>query len=483
MIVKNEEKNITRALSWGKDIMWEQIVVDTGSTDRTVGMAKELGAQIYHFEWVDDFSAAKNYAIEQAKGDWIVFLDADEFFLPEDVETLRETLERLTPDGERDDALLNDHPMVTHIDKNRNANIKNMPRKITAKQQACNALVTGWIQSNTQEDILHGETEGKLNWRQTVREDGTRGVSLSAVQIRVFRNCPEIRYRGRIHEQLYMKKGELLCEDVSHELSIIHTGYASDEIKEKNKVERNIALIQKELEDHPNDYGMLACLGDSYFHQRKYDEAVRWYDKSIACMPKHPREDDVRGATIFKNLLTIHFQNIPAALQAYRQAVRRFPKDGDYDYLMAEIYMDQKQFQEGVTHLQKALALLDRYGSGDKSVLLSHNLVRAWELYVICLYETGDLNQCVSCAVTILKVDPRRMETLKTMLLAFQKDEEDARAAGTDPAGNPVKTAASAAQVKTFLGNLYDFNNPEDRDFVKKTAEQAGYWSLTREIK
>ena len=80
MIVKNEEKNIRRALSWGREIVCEQIVVDTGSTDRTVEIAEEMGAKVYHFAWCDDFSAAKNYAIEQASGDWIAFLDADEYF-------------------------------------------------------------------------------------------------------------------------------------------------------------------------------------------------------------------------------------------------------------------------------------------------------------------------------------------------------------------------------------------------------------------
>ena len=74
MIVKNEEKNIRRALSWGKDIMCEQIVVDTGSSDRTVEIAREMGAKIFFFPWINDFAAAKNFAIDQAKGDWIAFL-------------------------------------------------------------------------------------------------------------------------------------------------------------------------------------------------------------------------------------------------------------------------------------------------------------------------------------------------------------------------------------------------------------------------
>ena len=60
MIVKNEEQNIRRALLWGKGRVCEQIVVDTGSTDRTVDIAREMGARVYHFEWCGDFSAAKN---------------------------------------------------------------------------------------------------------------------------------------------------------------------------------------------------------------------------------------------------------------------------------------------------------------------------------------------------------------------------------------------------------------------------------------
>ena len=52
MIVKNEEKNIEKALSWGKGIVSEQIVVDTGSTDRTVEIAKKMGAKVYDFAWI-----------------------------------------------------------------------------------------------------------------------------------------------------------------------------------------------------------------------------------------------------------------------------------------------------------------------------------------------------------------------------------------------------------------------------------------------
>ena len=97
MIVKNEEKNIERALTWGKKIVCEQIVVDTGSTDRTVEIAERMGAKLFHFEWIDDFAAAKNFALSKAKGNWIAFLDADEYFSDKDALHLLKILETMNP--------------------------------------------------------------------------------------------------------------------------------------------------------------------------------------------------------------------------------------------------------------------------------------------------------------------------------------------------------------------------------------------------
>ena len=91
-VVKNEEKNIERALTWGKGVVAEQIVVDTGSADKTVEIARRLGAKVYHFTWVNDFAAAKNFALEKAQYPWIAFLDADEYFSEEDGKKLAELL-------------------------------------------------------------------------------------------------------------------------------------------------------------------------------------------------------------------------------------------------------------------------------------------------------------------------------------------------------------------------------------------------------
>ncbi len=78
MIVKDEEASLPSCLNSVKDVVDEMVVVDTGSTDRTPAIAKELGAKIYRFPQDLNLSPAINFSLEQATGDWILVLDADE---------------------------------------------------------------------------------------------------------------------------------------------------------------------------------------------------------------------------------------------------------------------------------------------------------------------------------------------------------------------------------------------------------------------
>ena len=92
MIVKNEIHNLPRCLASVKPYVDELIVVDTGSEDGTPELAKEYGAKVSYFEWCNDFAAARNYAISQASGDWILMPDADEELVVES----KDFLEQLT---------------------------------------------------------------------------------------------------------------------------------------------------------------------------------------------------------------------------------------------------------------------------------------------------------------------------------------------------------------------------------------------------
>ncbi|HEX3988599.1 MAG TPA: glycosyltransferase, partial [Verrucomicrobiae bacterium] len=79
MIVKNESRCLARCLQSARGIVEEIVIADTGSTDSTIEIAREFGARISNFEWIADFSAARNFAINLATGDWILILDADEW--------------------------------------------------------------------------------------------------------------------------------------------------------------------------------------------------------------------------------------------------------------------------------------------------------------------------------------------------------------------------------------------------------------------
>ncbi|MFN4149737.1 MAG: glycosyltransferase family 2 protein, partial [Candidatus Sericytochromatia bacterium] len=78
LITKNEEKNIARCLDSVQGIVDEIILLDTGSTDKTVEIAKNYNAKIFYSDWENDFSKARNESINKATGDWILILDADE---------------------------------------------------------------------------------------------------------------------------------------------------------------------------------------------------------------------------------------------------------------------------------------------------------------------------------------------------------------------------------------------------------------------
>ncbi|MEB3274915.1 MAG: glycosyltransferase [Prochlorothrix sp.] len=92
MIVKDEEAQIERCLDSVMGWVDEAIVVDTGSQDRTVALAQAKGAQVHHYPWPGDFSTARNWALNQVTGDWVLVLDADETFLVEQVQALQQLL-------------------------------------------------------------------------------------------------------------------------------------------------------------------------------------------------------------------------------------------------------------------------------------------------------------------------------------------------------------------------------------------------------
>jgi len=89
MIARNESARIVRALASATNCVDELVVLDTGSKDATVALARSAGARVAHFDWCDDFAAARNAALELADADWNVVVDADEWIAEAGIELLQ----------------------------------------------------------------------------------------------------------------------------------------------------------------------------------------------------------------------------------------------------------------------------------------------------------------------------------------------------------------------------------------------------------
>ncbi len=187
-IVKNEEENLPRSIESLKDGVDELIVVDTGSTDRTVEIAKEYGARVEYFEWIKDFSAARNYALSFVTGDIILWMDADEWFVPAFGQPEKEKVVRMFQEQNPDILLLQRTDMDTNL-----------------------GLKMGTI------DL----------WRFWQRKRG-------------------LHFEGAIHEVLVSDDGGKVTS-LNSGLNIDHSGYNQEMMGDK--LARNIELLKKAVED------------------------------------------------------------------------------------------------------------------------------------------------------------------------------------------------------------------------------------------
>ncbi len=230
-IVKNEEKNLPRSIDSLKSAVDEIVVVDTGSTDKTIEVAKNYGAKIIETTWEDDFSAPRNLAIENASGDWIIFLDADEFFA--------------------------------------------YPNKVRSAIEK-----------------LSNETTILIERINIDEDNGNREINRNR-DLRIFKNVDYLRYRGMIHENLENISGDELSYVLAdNDLTAYHTGYSAS--IHKDKYLRNIRILELEIERYgyrvQQDMSFANCyagLGD-YENTLKYAKRAAKNYEQIITNPEAP---------------------------------------------------------------------------------------------------------------------------------------------------------------------------------------------------
>ena len=205
LIAKNEERNIARAIRSLLDVADEIVVTDTGSTDDTVRIAKDLGARVEHFPWIDDFSAAYNHCFDQATGDWVFVLDADEELL------------------------------------------ESSQKKLLSATQSEVALAYTCL-------------------RQDLVEASNLDVFTKMLVTRLFRNRHGIQFGRRIHHDFVPPLQEIAAQTglalLESTIQIRHYGYTA-EFKQA-KLERAANLLELELRDRPEQFYYIVELGRTY---------------------------------------------------------------------------------------------------------------------------------------------------------------------------------------------------------------------------
>lgn len=375
MIVKNEEANIRQALSWGKEIVCEQIVVDTGSSDRTAELARGMGAKVFSYPWKGDFSAAKNYAIEQAKGNWIAFLDADEWMVPEETKKLMQLL----------------------------SGIHHQRQVDTVRTK-----------------IAHLEEDGSV-------------INVSS-QDRFFRKIPELRYRNRIHEELCREDGKVLLQywDAQELLTILHSGYAGVE-RRKGKGRRNRQLLEAEIQQNPHDAMCWTYLGDACKSTGDNKRAESCYRRVLEDpeMEMNHESAPLRAALELMALLVDRSaEELHEDYEKIHQRLKEAGKDShpDIDYYLGWMYLKEGNLESAALHYERTLQKIENY-RGAETVRATAELEMLNRIIATTALLQGNPQKSVTFAVEALKVNKYSTDGLGILLRAFQTEWQEGMSA------------------------------------------------------
>lgn len=288
MIVRDEEARLANCLNRAKAAVDEIVIVDTGSTDGSVALAKQYTEKVYHFPWNNDFSAARNYAIEHSASDWILCLDADEQL--DQAENLR-------------------------------ALIDCQPEK--------DAFFLPIYQS----------------------KDGAADFDRFLV-LRLFRNKPEYRYCGEIHEHVPVLRQDAAGIAESPVIRHLPSGVKV----RRRKRNRNISIIKKALEREPENCYLLYYLGAEWY-------GLGRYDKAADCLVNVVDRLDAAAEILFRAPAVRTFllclkaqQRFEEALALCLEEIGRYPEYTDILFDGGMILEGQGEYEAAIRWFNAAIA-------------------------------------------------------------------------------------------------------------------------------
>ncbi|GMQ64318.1 TPR domain-containing glycosyltransferase [Vallitalea sp. AN17-2] len=296
MIVKNEEKYLVKCLESVKELVDEMIIVDTGSIDSTVDIAKKFGAKILHYTWDNNFSNARNFSLKYASKDWILLMDGDDEFAKEDYSKFIQLVNTSSKDAHY-------FKTLSYAGKIKNNNI------------------------------------------------------ITNLNLRLLKNNKKYKFRGAIHEQITPIEGKMDYNNCSSEdIKIYHYGYLTDVAKDKNKRKRNITIIEKALENDPHNPFHIFNLGNEYYAMDKKEKALELYNKVYA---KVVTTSGYYSKLIIRRIMCLdELGRYSDALQGIEEGLKIYEKFVDLELIRGWIYMKLKRFTLAIDAFNSCLKIV-----------------------------------------------------------------------------------------------------------------------------
>ncbi|EHJ00169.1 glycosyl transferase family 2 [Clostridium sp. DL-VIII] len=357
MIVKDEEEYLPRCLSSIKDVVDEIIIVDTGSTDKTVKISKSFGAKVYYFKWNNNFSEARNESLKYATKDWILILDADDELNSEARETFK--------------ALLN-----TELDENA---------------------------------IYHFET---LSYYGSGIEKDNIAVNLNP---RLFKNNRGVHYEGEVHNQLIRAEGDYnaVCKDIK----IYHYGYIDKRIVSKEKRKRNIAILNEQIKKKPDDGFVYFNLGSEYGALDDMNKALECYYKAYEKFDQHTGYSSLLILRII--ISNLNLKNYNEALKFVDIGISYYPKCTDFYFYQSLIWKELDRPTLQIRALEKCIELGEppselKFIFGTWSYRAYYELGNVYMKY-------KDNYTAYNCYIEALKLKPDYIEPLYNIIQVLEE--------------------------------------------------------------
>ena len=307
LIVRNEEKQLSGCLDTLKNIVDEIVIVDTGSTDTTIEIAKSFGAKVYEHQWENDFSKHRNQAIQYASGKWLLNIDADERLV------LRKNITR--------DMLID------------------LLRKLP---NSCNAIMLPMRDINPQGDVV---TE--------------------YMNVRLVKNTTDFHYEGLVHENPVFEGKPIAIS----EIALNHHGYHLAQQEMDRKYKRNTDLLLKRLEENPEDIATYFYLTNHYAFvlpntPETLQKAIEFSRKCIQLLQQHPPETwSSAYLGIFRTIGELFFlvgDNQEAATWCL-EGLKIIPDDPDLHFLLCKISIATSKYELTAEHGNLYLNALKKY--------------------------------------------------------------------------------------------------------------------------